>query len=58
LESLFDYLYTYLARVKPLLDINNEIDIAARDFEKKWTDGTFPGWPVRSHFLFCFKYFD
>ena len=47
-------MYDYLSRVKPLLDINNEIEVALKDFEKKWTDGTFPGWPV--WFLFNFDY--
>ena len=46
LESLLDYLYNYLLRVKPLLNIDNEINLAIRDFEKKWSDGTFIGWPV------------
>ena len=56
LESLLEYLYDYLARVKPLLDINNEIEVALKDFEKKWTDGTFPGWPVRSTFIFLIDF--
>ncbi len=52
LESLCEYLYGYLERVKPLLDINSEIEKSFLDFEKKWTDGTFPGWPVIILFLF------
>ena len=46
LEALLDYLYNYLMRIKPLLNIDNEINMAIKEFEKKWTDGTFPGWPV------------
>ena len=46
LDSLYQYLYGYLERVKPLLDINSEIEKSLVDFEKKWIEGTFPGWPV------------
>ena len=45
LESLLDYLYSYLERVRPLLDIDTELVNAKKDFEKKWLDGKFPGWP-------------
>lgn len=45
-ESLGDYLYNYTARVKPLFDIDAELENVNTDFEKKWSDGTFPGWPV------------
>ena len=48
LESLLDYLYNYLLRVKPLLNIDNEIGFAIKEFEKKWSDGSFPGWPVKN----------
>ena len=46
LEELYGYLYVYLERVKPLLDIESEINTSLKDFEKKWNEGTFPGWPV------------
>ena len=46
LEVLLDYLYSYLDRIKPLLDIETELEHARVDFEKKWADGTFQGWPV------------
>lgn len=45
LEALLDYLYSYLDRIKPLLDIETELEHARVDFEKKWADGTFQGWP-------------
>ncbi|CAF0874144.1 unnamed protein product [Brachionus calyciflorus] len=45
LQSLFNYLNDYLARVKPLLDTESEINQAVNDFERKWSEGTFPGWP-------------
>ena len=46
LEGLYDYLYDFLQRVKPLLDLEGEIKSTERDFEQKWNDGTFPGWMV------------
>jgi splicing factor 3A subunit 3 len=45
LEELFNYLYNYLLRVKPLIDINKELQQVSEEFEKKWLEGTFPGWP-------------
>jgi splicing factor 3A subunit 3 len=52
LDSLFEYLYGYLERVKPLLDIRNEVEKAVEDFEKKWSEGTFPGWPVIFYIIY------
>lgn len=46
IEVLSDYLYNYMTRVKPLFDIDTELEHAQEDFEKKWAEGTFPGWPV------------
>lgn len=45
LEALLDYLYGYLQRIRPLLDIDTELVNAKKDFEKKWSEGVFPGWP-------------
>ncbi len=45
LTALYDYLYGYLERVKPLLNIEKEINYALEDFEKKWKNGQFQGWP-------------
>lgn len=45
LDGLLDYLYNYLQRVRPLLDIDTELVNSKKDFEKRWTEGTFPGWP-------------
>jgi len=44
LESLNDYLSDYIKRVKPLYDIDSELAAAVIEFEKKWEEGTFPGW--------------
>uniref|UniRef100_A0A6M2CQ28 Putative splicing factor 3a subunit 3 ovary overexpressed n=1 Tax=Rhipicephalus microplus TaxID=6941 RepID=A0A6M2CQ28_RHIMP len=44
LDCLLDYLQDYALRVKPLLDINQEMENVMNDFEKQWEAGTFPGW--------------
>uniref|UniRef100_A0A3P9IVA9 Splicing factor 3a subunit 3 n=1 Tax=Oryzias latipes TaxID=8090 RepID=A0A3P9IVA9_ORYLA len=46
LEMLLEYLQDYTERVKPLLDQNDLYGKVLTDFEKKWDNGTFPGWPV------------
>ena len=43
---LLEYLQDYTDRVKPLLDQNELYGKVLLDFEKKWENGTFPGWPV------------
>lgn len=44
-DFLFDYLYGFTTRIKPLLDINKNLDQVKGDFEKQWNTGSFPGWP-------------
>ncbi|NWU38604.1 SF3A3 factor, partial [Hylia prasina] len=44
LEMLLEYLQDYTDRVKPLLDQNELVGKVQTDFEKKWENGTFPGW--------------
>jgi len=44
LESMLEYLRDYLSRVKPLIDVGEEMEKAMADFLRKWTDSTFPGW--------------
>uniref|UniRef100_A0A667XVY4 Splicing factor 3a, subunit 3 n=1 Tax=Myripristis murdjan TaxID=586833 RepID=A0A667XVY4_9TELE len=46
LEMLLEYLQDYTDRVKPLLDQNELYGKVLTDFDKKWENGTFPGWPV------------
>ena len=46
LESLLAYLEGYTQRVKPLLDLNEEMSKVLLAFDDKWTEGAFPGWPV------------
>ncbi|EPQ15356.1 Splicing factor 3A subunit 3 [Myotis brandtii] len=45
LEMLLEYLQDYTDRVKPLQDQNELFGKIQNDFEKKWENGTFPGWP-------------
>jgi splicing factor 3A subunit 3 len=48
LEMLLEYLQDYTDRVKPLQDQNELFGKIQNEFEKKWENGTFPGWPVSS----------
>lgn len=43
---LLEYLQDYTDRVKPLQDQNELYNKVLAEFEKKWDNGTFPGWPV------------
>ncbi|GFG37607.1 hypothetical protein Cfor_12689 [Coptotermes formosanus] len=45
LDVLLDYLHTYLMRVRPLLDLNSELENVQRQFQVQWENGNFPGWP-------------
>ncbi|XP_053207953.1 splicing factor 3A subunit 3-like [Panonychus citri] len=45
LESLLDYLMDYCSRVKPLLDLEDQVKQISVEFEKQWESGNFPGWP-------------
>lgn len=46
LQSLVDYLVDYVARVKPLMDIDSLFHLIEQDFEREFAAGTFQGWPV------------
>ena len=48
LDSLLEYLYEYISRAKPLLNLEQEMKDAIADFEEKWDKGSFPGWPKES----------
>lgn len=45
LGTLLNYLFDYTKRTKPLMDINEELSEAQKDFEGKFSSGDFPGWP-------------
>lgn len=42
---MLDYLYSFIQRAKPLLNIEEELQNATKDFEGKFESGNFPGWP-------------
>lgn len=39
LHVLLDYLYGYVERVKPLLDLGEELDAVRKDFNEQWENG-------------------
>lgn len=45
LETLINYLSDFIMRVRPLLDIDAEMEQIKKDFEHQWQNGQFPGWP-------------
>merc|ERR1712051_857503 len=45
LRMLLDYLFDFTRRVKPLLDLSDEISEAQKEFEPKFASGEFQGWP-------------
>ncbi|KAH3739064.1 hypothetical protein DPMN_045710, partial [Dreissena polymorpha] len=45
LQYLLDYMGGYIQRIKPLLDVQKEIDNIMIDFELQFSEGQFPGWP-------------
>lgn len=45
LQMLLDYFQDYCSRVKPLLDLSEEMDGVQVEFDKQWEGGNFPGWP-------------
>lgn len=59
LHVLLEYLHNYVARIKPLFDVDAEMDTVMREFNVAWESGTFPGWPVRPPLTYftegCFK---
>lgn len=45
LDALAEYLHGYILRVKPLFDVDNELNKVDKEFTDDWSQGTFPGWP-------------
>lgn len=45
LETLITYLSNFMSRVRPLVDLDAEMDQVHVDFEQQWQNGQFPGWP-------------
>ena len=45
MNTLLDYLYSFIQRARPLLNIEEELQNAAKQFEGKFESGNFPGLP-------------
>lgn len=45
IDCLYDYLYNFYQRIKPLADLEKSLEQTMNDFERQWLEGTFPGWP-------------
>lgn len=45
LDTLLEYLYYFISRTKPLMNLDKEIEEVKVDFEAKYEAGTLPGWP-------------
>ncbi|XP_078001473.1 splicing factor 3A subunit 3-like [Glandiceps talaboti] len=45
IEMLLEYLQIYTTKIKPLLDLSDEVEAIEKDFQPQWEAGTFPGWP-------------
>lgn len=46
---LIEYLYYFVQRIKPLKDIDVELQIEADAVVTQWDSGNVPGWPVSSY---------
>ncbi|XP_033635336.1 splicing factor 3A subunit 3-like [Asterias rubens] len=44
LELLLDYLHSYTRRLKPLLEMSEELEKVRITYESQWESGSFPGW--------------
>lgn len=45
LNKLLDYVYGFLQRTKPILNLEKELQEAMGDFHSKYDTGNFMGWP-------------
>lgn len=45
IDCLYEYLYNFYQRIKPLADLEKSLEQTMLDFEHQWGEGTFPGWP-------------
>lgn len=46
LIELVDYLRTFVSRIKPLMDLDADLQLAVDSMEAQFDNGMFPGWPV------------
>lgn len=45
LNELLEYLHDFTQRIRPLMDISEEMALVSKDFQSKYDAGEFPGWP-------------
>lgn len=48
LNELWDYLFDFFSRIQPLVEIDSILLGWRTDFEKKWAEGTVPGWKKKN----------
>ncbi len=53
LLTLLEYMEGFLLRIKPLHDVQKEMELVVEDFSQDWEGGVFPGWPVSN---FCLSF--
>lgn len=45
LQCLLEYMENYVQRIKPVLDIQQEMESVKKEFDSQFSEGYFPGWP-------------
>lgn len=45
LDVLYNYLYSFNMRAKPLFDLDKHLLETKKNFDRQWGEGVFPGWP-------------
>lgn len=48
LRGLVSYLEGFVRRTQPLFDVDADLGLVIRNFERSWSSGTFPGWKEMS----------
>ena len=54
LAALLDYLWSFMTRTRPLLDLEMEMAEVLKDFDSKFERGELPGW-AREQVCQCFE---
>jgi len=47
LNELLEYLHDFTQRIRPLMDVSEEMSQVAKEFNAKYDAGEFPGWPPK-----------
>lgn len=48
LLTLIEYLSWFVQRIRPLLDVDSELQVEVEGVIAQWDTGNIPGWPVRN----------